>query len=133
MLPPPPQPRANVLIVDDDAGVRDVCTTLLHVLGFAAHDARDGFQAIDSIEHGKDRVELVLLDLSMPDMDGATVLKHLKQNRPEVRVLVMSGRPRDDLRQFLSEGASAVLKKPFGLSELGDSIATAFGADPVTA
>lgn len=129
MLPPPLEPRANVLIVDDDAGVRDVCTTMLHVLGFRAHDARDGFQAIDSIEHGKDPVELVLLDLTMPDMDGATVLKHLKQTRPDVRVLVMSGRPRDDLRQFLAEGASAVLKKPFGLSELGDSIETAFSVE----
>ena len=128
MLPPPPAPRANVLVVDDDAGVRDVCTTLLHVLGFRARDARDGHQALDSIASGQEPVELVLLDLTMPDMDGEAVLKQLRESRPDLRVLVMSGRPRDDLRAFLQQGASAVLRKPFGLSELGDSLESAFSA-----
>ncbi len=127
MLPPPQTPRANVLIIDDDAGVRDVCTTMLHVLGYQAHDVRGGKQAMDALDQDAS-VELVLLDLQMPDMDGAEVLRALKQKHPSLRVLMMSGRARDDLQRYLHSGADAVLKKPFGLTELDASVDSALGA-----
>lgn len=124
MLPPPRAPRANVLIIDDDAGVRDVCTTMLHVLGYQAHEVRSGEQAIAALDRDAN-VELVLLDLQMPEMDGGEVLRALKQKHPALRVLMMSGRARDDLQRYLHSGAHAVLKKPFGLAELDESVGTA--------
>jgi len=127
MLPPPQTPRANVLIVDDDAGVRDVCTTMLHVLGYEAREVRGGEQAMAALE-GDPSVSLVLLDLQMPHMGGDEVLRALKRTRPDLRVLMMSGRPRGDLSQFLASGADAVLKKPFGLSELNQSVDAALNA-----
>lgn len=124
MLPPPERPRANVLIIDDDAGVRDVCTTMLHVLGYEAHEVRSGQQAMAALDQDAS-VELVLLDLQMPEMDGDEVLRALKQKHPALRVLMMSGRARDDLQRYLHAGADAVLKKPFGLRELDESVGTA--------
>lgn len=127
MLPPPQTPRANVLIVDDDAGVRDVCTTMLHVLGYEAHEVRGGEQAMAALDSDQS-VKLVLLDLQMPNMDGEEVLRALKQKRPDLRVLMMSGRARGDLSQYLETGADAVLKKPFGLTELDESLGAALNA-----
>ncbi len=127
MLPPPQSPRADVLIIDDDAGVRDVCTTMLHVLGYRAQDARGGDEGMAALDRNAS-VSLVLLDLQMPDMDGDEVLRALKQKHPALRVLMMSGRARDDLQRYLQSGADAVLKKPFGLSELDQSVGAALSA-----
>ncbi len=127
MLPPPLTPRANVLIIDDDAGVRDVCTTMLHVLGYQAHDVRSGKQAIAALDRDAN-VALVLLDLQMPEMDGDQVLRALKAKHPALRVLMMSGRSRDDLQRYLQSGADAVVKKPFGLTELDESVDTALSS-----
>jgi CheY-like chemotaxis protein len=126
MLPPPAPPRARVLIVDDDAGVRNVCSTLLRALGYRTDVASNGASALASL-HGNDQnqVQLVLLDLELPGMHGGEVLRHVKATRPDVRVLVMSGKPGRDLRCFLSAGADGVLRKPFGMNELDDSVGAA--------
>lgn len=126
MLSAHPTPRASVLIVDDDAGVRDVCTVMLRSLGYRAHAESSGEEALESLDAAT--VELVLLDLEMPKMKGAELLRTLKQNRPGVRVVVMSGRPAEDLRRYLATGADAVIQKPFRLSELGFSIGSALSS-----
>ncbi len=117
--PPPAFPPA-VLVVDDDDGVRDVCATLLDVLGFRARGARGGAEALAALPD----VDVVLLDLHMPQMGGAEVLEAVRRVRPDVKVVVMSGRPREDLDGWLESGANGVLRKPFGLGELGSSLAS---------
>lgn len=124
MLPPAHTLRAKVLIVDDDAGVRDVCTTMLRALGYGARSESSGEGALRTLS-GNDDVELVLLDLEMPRMKGDEVLRKLKKQMPDVRVVVMSGRPRADLSTYLSTGADAVIQKPFRLQELDDSVEAA--------
>jgi len=112
-----------VLVVDDDAGVRDVCTIMLRALGYDATSASSGERALESVASGD--VEIVLMDLEMPRMKGDEVLRTLKQRRPAVRVVVMSGRPRADLRSYLDTGADAVIQKPFRLAELDLSVGSA--------
>jgi CheY-like chemotaxis protein len=137
MLPPPAQPRAKVLIVDDDAGVRDVCTSLLHALGYQATGARDRDQALATLrsrepastlaEDGA-QVALALVDLELPGAQDGSLLRALRREQPGLRVLLMSGRPRSDLRRFLQTGADAVLEKPFRLGELDQSLDVAMAA-----
>lgn len=127
MLPPPANPRGDVLIVDDDAGVRDVCTALLHALGYRAAVASSGLVAIETLAKHDGGLRLMLLDLDMPGMCGAEVLRVVKASRPHVRVLLMSGWPTGDLRRYLDEGADAVLRKPFGMRALDDSLGRALG------
>ncbi|MDB4975326.1 MAG: hypothetical protein JWN48_3667 [Myxococcaceae bacterium] len=126
MLPPPATPRGHVLIVDDDAGVRDVCTTLLHALGYRAAEASSGLKAIETLANdatNQPGVQLVLLDLEMPGMHGREVLRAVKEANPHVRVLVMSGKPGRDLKTFLgNDGADGVLQKPFGMAALDASV-----------
>jgi CheY-like chemotaxis protein len=126
-----PTPRASVLVVDDDAGVRDVCTSMLHSLGYRARAESCGEAALASLSASS--VELVLLDLEMPTMRGDDVLRTLKQRRPGVRVVVMSGCTHVDLGGYLARGADAVIRKPFRLAELGSSIRGALTVPPVVA
>jgi CheY-like chemotaxis protein len=123
-----PTPRASVLIVDDDAGVRDVCTVMLRSLGYRAQAECCGEDALASLNASA--VELVLLDLEMPTMKGAELLHTLKQRKPGLRVVVMSGSTHEDLDRYLSSGADAVIQKPFRLAELGRSIGSALVAQP---
>jgi CheY-like chemotaxis protein len=127
MLPPPVTPRAHVLVVDDDAGVRDVCTALFHALGYCAAEASSGESAIEALATRQEHLHLVLLDLEMPGMRGDEVMRALKAARPHVRVLLMSGRPSGDLRAYLAAGADGVLRKPFGLRELDHSVEAVLG------
>jgi CheY-like chemotaxis protein len=115
-----PTPRASALIVDDDAGVRDVCTVMLRSLGYRARAESCAADALAALHTST--VELVLLDLQMPSMTGAELLPALKQRRPGVRVVVMSGSSQADLDRYLSQGADAVIRKPFRLAELGRAI-----------
>jgi two-component system, cell cycle sensor histidine kinase and response regulator CckA len=126
MLPPPALSRGHVLIVDDDAGVRNVCTTLLHALGYQTDATSSGVQALESLSNNDHQpVQLVLLDLELPGMHGAEVLRAVKASQPHVRVLVMSGKPGRDLHSLLADGADGVLRKPFGMSDLDDSVGAA--------
>jgi two-component system, OmpR family, KDP operon response regulator KdpE len=116
MLPSSPSSTARVLVVDDDAGVRDVCSTLLRALGYDAAVASSGDCALDAMNVREP--QLMLLDLELPGMRGEDVLRAVKEQRPDVRVVVMSGRPGRDLSRALDEGADGVLRKPFKMSEL---------------
>jgi two-component system cell cycle sensor histidine kinase/response regulator CckA len=122
MLPPPAFPRADVLIVDDDAGVRDVCTSLLHALGYRASLAEGPAQALASLSSDGAQVTLALVDMELPGAEDGSLLRALRNKRPDLRVLLMSGRPRDNLQRFLAAGADAVLEKPFRLGELDQSL-----------
>jgi CheY-like chemotaxis protein len=110
------------LVVDDDAGVRDVCTALFHALGYTAYEASCGESALAALSGGAEHLHLVLLDLEMPGMRGDEVMRAVKAARPNVRVLLMSGKPSSDLRAYLEAGADGVLRKPFGLRDLDDSV-----------
>jgi CheY-like chemotaxis protein len=135
MLPPSALPGCQILIVDDDAGVRDVCATLLRALGYRAAEASTGHKALETVvrdcvnndAQSDDRVQLVLLDLEMPGMHGAEVLRAMKEANPHVRVLVMSGKPGRDLHPFLADGADGILRKPFGMRALDASVMAALG------
>lgn len=118
MLLAPARPRARVLVVDDDASVREVCTMLLHALGYGALLASSGRMAMERLAQTADPVQVVLLDLKMPGMRGDEILHMLKAMHPNVPVLLMSGMPNSALQPYLARGADAVLCKPFRLSQL---------------
>ena len=121
MPPEVPQapPRApGVLIVDDEAGIRGVLNAWMRQQGFAVWLAADGRQAIELYRHHHESIDVVLLDVRMPGLDGPQTLAALQALRPEVRCCFMSG----DLGTYTAEalenlGGGAVLRKPFHLAE----------------
>jgi CheY-like chemotaxis protein len=114
----------HILLVDDDAAVRMVGKKLLVELGCTVSTAVDGLEALDFYEeHGRD-IDLVVLDMQMPNLDGQGTFRELRRINPKVRVLLVSGMAgREEAEQCLHDGALDVLSKPFRLEDLSRAIA----------
>ncbi len=112
-------PRARVLVVDDEASVRAVASRMLHRLGLEAEAVADGEEGLTRYLEDPGRFDLVLLDLTMPRLDGEQTLRRLRERDPEVRVLLMSGYSAEEAAErFRDLGPLTFLHKPFRLSDL---------------
>ncbi|MBU1664235.1 MAG: sigma-54 dependent transcriptional regulator [Gammaproteobacteria bacterium] len=101
-----------ILVVEDDAPLREALMDTLELSGYAAHAAADGEQALAWM--GEERFGLVLSDVQMPGMDGHALLRSLKARWPEVPVLLMTAYGQIDMAvQAMREGAADYLPKPF--------------------
>lgn len=106
-------PRA--LVVEDDEPMRDLLRRTLERAGFAVATAATGRTALKLF--GERQVDLAVTDLTMPEMDGLTLIRELMRVQPSARIIVLSGAERGhDTARAL--GAKAVLRKPVALSEL---------------
>lgn len=83
--------RRCVLVAEDEDLVRELAIEVLRAHGFDTIGARHGGEALSLFSQHAAEIDAVLLDLSMPVMDGATVLGELKKQKPDVRVLLTSG------------------------------------------
>lgn len=118
--------QASILVVDDEDMVRAASTRLLERLGHRVFAARDGFEAVETYREHRGEIDCVLLDLTMPRMDGAAALDALRQFDPEVRVILCSGYSEHEIeRRFAGKGVAAVLHKPFLLDDLRGALAAA--------
>jgi len=105
----------HILVVDDDASVRGMLGTALKSFGFAVTLSSNGPDAIRAYEGQRDAIDLVLLDVQMPGLDGPQTLAALRKANPEVRCCFMSGYAATySEAELLGMGASQVIGKPFG-------------------
>jgi PAS domain S-box-containing protein len=123
---PHPQIRkgtGTVLLVDDEEPVMDVGIELLKALGYSALEARGGREAIELYRDNKDRIDLVLLDMVMPDMGGGKVYDKMKETNPNVKVILLSGYSiESQAKEILARGCNAFIQKPFNLQALSQKI-----------
>jgi CheY-like chemotaxis protein len=117
--------RHTILVVEDEAPVRDLLSATLRTEGYAVAQAPDGLAAIRAItEHRppRGRLCLVLLDLMLPGVDGLEVMRHLATPGANVPVIAISA-SRAYLEAAAARGAQATLGKPFDLDELLAAVA----------
>ncbi len=107
----------KILVVEDEAVLREGLVDLLRAAGHTVEAVADGESAL---ERGSDPVvQLVLLDLMLPKLDGIEVCRHLREIRPELPILVLTARgSEDDKVTGLEAGADDYVTKPFGTREL---------------
>ncbi|MGN6393647.1 MAG: ATP-binding protein [Gemmatimonadales bacterium] len=125
--------RGTALVVEDEEGVREVVVRMLERLGFRVRTADDGVAALEALEQAATEVTVVLLDLSMPRMGGADCLRHIREHRPSLPVVLMSGYTEQEVATKLINGAgdtTAFLQKPFLPQDLTRAIRRV--ARPVT-
>jgi two-component system cell cycle sensor histidine kinase/response regulator CckA len=104
-----------VLVVDDEESVRHVTVAMLRSLGFTVRSAVDGQDGLTAFRENAAGFDLVILDMLMPRLNGEQTLTAMRQIRPDVRVLLMSGYSDGDLlRRLAGQGRLAFLSKPFG-------------------
>jgi CheY-like chemotaxis protein len=103
-----------VLLVDDEETVRSVTGRMLKTIGFEPMAATSGPEAIELYRKHGPQIAAVMLDLTMPQMDGGQTFSELRLIDPEVKVLLMSGfNEQDAINRFSGKGLSAFLQKPF--------------------
>jgi CheY-like chemotaxis protein len=121
--------RRLVLVVDDEAYVRDVTVRALAAAGVTALAAGSGPEGIELMERHRDEVALVLLNLIMPGLGAADTLTALRRLYPNLKVLLTTGHDQDDARRFCEEWKLAgFLHKPYTLEELFGKVRAALGA-----
>ncbi|HEV2722142.1 MAG TPA: response regulator [Thermoanaerobaculia bacterium] len=119
---------ARALIVDDDEPIRSMLAAIVRHQGFAVETAKDGVQAIESIEH--DGYDVVLLDLMMPRVDGWTVLRYMHDHHPELvpRTIVATAVPEPETRRTIADPVFKIHEKPFEIERLISDVKAAAGA-----
>jgi len=114
--------NAQILVVEDDPGIRDALRELLQIEGFGVATAENGAQALQLLDDALPSPCLILLDLMMPVMDGWTFLEHLKRHpgdrRAALPVAVVSAA--SDLTGVTERYGCDVLRKPIDLDRLLD-------------
>jgi CheY-like chemotaxis protein len=108
-----PSATEQVLVVDDEPGVRSLVHDILLVEGYPVLDAGDAWQALGVAETHS--IRLLLTDVMMPDMDGCELAKRIESIRPDTKVLFMSGCALDDLPEH--PGAQFIAK-PFSVDSI---------------
>jgi CheY-like chemotaxis protein len=116
---PLPVYSETLLVVDDEEIIRKTARDLLKLYGYRVIEAVDGPSGLAIYQTEKDRIDLVLMDLSMPGFSGLELLKRLLVINPEVRVIIMTGNLPD---QMHIPDARAVLGKPLKSKEMFDVI-----------
>jgi len=112
----------TILVVDDEALVRDVASRMLKRLGYRVLMAADGRAAIDTYSENAGEIDAVILDLSMPGMDGEACLEELLKIDSGVRVLISSGHNLDELNDSVSKTIRGVVQKPYQIRELASRV-----------
>lgn len=113
--------KGKILIVDDQFGIRMLLQELFQREGYQTFQAADGKKALEIVTtHDPD---IVLLDMKIPGMDGLEILKHIKANDPDCKVLVMTAYGElGMIQEAMDVGAIAYVAKPFDIMELRDQI-----------
>jgi signal transduction histidine kinase/CheY-like chemotaxis protein len=109
----------TVLVVDDEETVRTICCRALESFGFKVIAAKDGQEAIAQFAKSSLEIVAVLMDLTMPNVDGEEAFRHLRLLKPDLRVLLMSGfNEAEAVSRFIGKGLAGFLQKPFKPAEL---------------
>ncbi len=112
-----------ILVVDDEPGLRDLVCRTLHDEGYRTVEAAHGGEALELVEAGSERIDLVVTDVVMPGMDGRELGRRLAQSQPTLPILYMSGYDVNDIFRRGSPRTSApFLQKPFPPESLINSI-----------
>jgi PAS domain S-box-containing protein len=110
--------RGTVLVVDDEDLVRNTARYALSRVGYQVVTARDGREAVDVFASRHDEIDLVLLDMTMPVMDGAEALRRMAEIRPDVVVLASSGYDEREAQQRFGTRIAGFLQKPYAAAQL---------------
>jgi len=111
----------NVLIVDDQAGVRYLLDVIIKDLGHNTFNACNGLEAVEWVK--KVKPEVVFMDVRMPVMDGLEALSRIKAMAPSTEVVMMTANYTDEtIAQALQKGAAKCMAKPFDVEEIRDAI-----------
>ena len=111
--------QGTVLVVDDEEPVRFLAERMVERIGFSVLTACDGHEALEVFREHADEIVCVLLDLTMPRLDGEQTFDELRRIRPEVKVILCSGyNEQETTQRFVGKGLAGFVQKPYTLATL---------------
>ncbi len=121
----------TVLLVDDEEVVLEVGTKLLEKLGYVVLKVETGRKALETFKKDKDKIDIVILDMVMPDVGGGEAYDKMKEINPDVKVLLSSGYSIESVgtKQILDRGCDGFIQKPFTMGQLSQSIQQIMGKE----
>ncbi|HDR91224.1 MAG TPA: response regulator, partial [candidate division Zixibacteria bacterium] len=118
-----PRGDETILVVDDEPHIRTVLNSMLGYLGYEVLLASNGAEAIEILRCNETSVDLVLLDIIMPEMGGEEAYRNIKNISPAVKVVLSTGYARDQvLSDLLQKGADALVRKPYAVGTISQVI-----------
>lgn len=107
----------KILIVDDQFGIRILLNEIFQKAGYTTFQAANGAQALAVVK--KEKPGLVILDMKIPGMDGLEILKRIKKDHEEIKVIIMTAYGElDMIQEAMDVGAVTYFSKPFDIDEL---------------
>tara|TARA_R110002167_G_scaffold23426_11_gene83145 strand:+ start:693 stop:3188 length:2496 start_codon:yes stop_codon:yes gene_type:complete len=114
---------ARILLVEDEEAVRAFAARALASRGYKVHEASTGTEALELIDEIDEQIDLVISDVMMPEMDGPTLLKKLRETQPDLKIIFVSGYAEDAFAKNLDENDTfSFLPKPFSLKQLATAV-----------
>ncbi len=123
--PPARRGSETVLLVDDEAVIRNVGRAILQRQGYQVILAEDGLEAVEIYRRERGRIDLVILDLTMPRLSGLDTLRQLVQLDPGAAVLLSSGYSAEQLPEVGKEGVLGFVNKPYRPQDLTEAVRSA--------
>jgi CheY-like chemotaxis protein len=115
--------EGTILLVDDEDVIIDVCSEILEVLGYKVSVARSGREAIEIFKEKQGEIDMVILDMIMPDMDGGETFNVLKSIDPGVKVIISSGYSADvRSTRMMEQGCYGFIQKPYSMNTLSQKV-----------
>ena len=123
--------KPTILLVDDEAMIRDLGRAVLNSAGFQVLTAEDGAEAVEVFGRERERIALVILDVTMPRMSGRDAFRHLIEIDPAARILFSTGYSAEDIAEL--DGAVGLLNKPYRPHELLATVRSILDPEPASA
>jgi DNA-binding NtrC family response regulator len=121
--------RQRVLVVDDEASIRDLLAKTLALAEYDVDTAADGSAALDRLRERRGTYNLLIADLRMPGMDGLTLIKEVKQLSPHMPIIIITGFSTESSAiEAVNLGVAGYLTKPFRVPQVLAAAAKALGA-----
>ena len=114
----------SILIIEDEEMLLQLEKTIFERLGYTIYSAENGIEGCRIFEQNQNNIDLVILDMIMPKMDGPEALKRIKRKKKSIKVILISGNdlPKHIVDDFVAGGASAFIQKPFEIPQLTDLV-----------
>jgi DNA-binding NtrC family response regulator len=117
------QRTGSILLIDDEKIILEVGKSTLERMGYSVLVADRGEEAIDIIKEHGDAIDLVILDLIMPDMDGTVTFKRVRELYPQMTILMSSGYAiNDKIQTLIQKGCNGFIQKPYSISMLSQKV-----------
>jgi PAS domain S-box-containing protein len=117
--------KGTILLVDDEKGVIEVCSEMLEHLGYQVKAVQDGVEALNVLKTENPIIDLVILDMVMPRMNGEETFDQIRVLYPGMRVLVSSGYSREsEIEKMMKKGCNGFIVKPFDMVTLSEKLNT---------